>query len=119
MLISAWFDWFRHAPSAHTVFIVMLAGISLWVFGDFVMPIIYRALLGSEGRAALLTASGPKRLRWLRNFWPTYLLVASLGYAMVCDARWALIPIPILMYMQGAIPYLRKARHASPRDADI
>ncbi|MCJ9429712.1 hypothetical protein [Kordiimonas marina] len=119
MLVSAWFDWFRHAPSEHTVLIVMIAGISLWVFGDFLMPVFYRMALGPEGRTALLAAAGDKHLRWFRNFWPTYILVGCLGYATVCGGLLALIPIPILMYMQGAIPYLRKAKHASPRDADI
>jgi len=119
LLISAWLDWFHHEPSAHTVFFVMLAGMSLWVFGDLLTPFLYRVLLGPKGRAALDAASGKKRLRWLRNYWPAYILFACLGYAVIFNAKWAVVPIPMLMYVQGSIPYLRKARHASPRDAEI
>lgn len=119
LLVSAWFDWFRHAPSEHTVLLVMLGGVALWMVGAFLVPLVYWGTMGPEARAAILGASGGGRFRLLRNFWPAICLVLALAFELVRGGVAGYILVPILMYIQGAKPYLRKAHHASPRDADF
>ncbi|TNE60541.1 MAG: hypothetical protein EP335_18870 [Alphaproteobacteria bacterium] len=118
LLISAWFDWFRHAPSERSVMIVMFGGIGLWIIGAFVMPIVHWLVLGPEARRDALQPLGAPR-HWLKAFWPTFLLLVVLACELARDGRTGYVAVPILMYIQGALPYLRKAGHASPRDADI
>jgi len=119
MLLAAYMDWFREAPGEKEVYLLMIAGAALWAVGNFVVPIIVwlmaRPSAGSDN-------TSPLKFRphvWLLAFWPT-LTALLIAISIWWQGSSALsIFVPILLYLQGALPYFRKARHASPRDSDI
>ncbi|WP_286828651.1 MULTISPECIES: hypothetical protein [Kordiimonas] len=119
MLISAYMDWFREAPSERQVYLLMLGGVALWAVGNFVVPIIVWLMARPSARS---DDASPLKFRphiWLMAFWPT-LSALVIGIIVWWQQGGAVsILVPILLYLQGALPYFRKAQHASPRDSDI
>lgn len=119
LLVSAWMDWFRTPPPEEQVYVIMLAGIGLWAFGAFVMPVLNWAFVRHEQNPRVAMPLGPDPRAWLGAFGPTLvaILVAAFEWWRGGLANFALLPL--LMYFQGALPYFQKAKHASPRDSDI
>ncbi|NVJ97202.1 MAG: hypothetical protein HWE25_03560 [Alphaproteobacteria bacterium] len=119
LLISAMMDWFRVPPSPTQVYITMIAAVALWAFGAFIMPIVNWVMVRGQADDHTNIAATARVKRALKTFWPTLALFA-LG---ICEwsrgglAGFALMPL--LMYIQGALPYFAKARHASPRDMEF
>lgn len=119
LVLSASMDWFRTDPNPKQVYLLILAGVALWAIGAFVMPIVnwlmVRSRLETQERLSV-----PSRMQAvLRAFWPTLLMFLVAGLEWWRGGLLGYTLLPILMYLQGGLPYLVKARHQSPRDVDI
>ncbi len=119
LVVGAYFDWFRVAPPEGSVVVLMLAGIGLWAMGSFIMPVFTAMIVGRRHLGAAGEALGFKPVAWAKTFWPTFVVVGLLVIEALRDSVTLYMFVPIFMYIQGALPYLKKAYHASPRDSDI
>lgn len=119
LIIGAYLDWFQVAPSEGSVIGLMLTGIALWGVGVFVMPFITTMIVGQRhiGVAADVLRFSPKA--WATTFWPAFVVAGLLIVEAVRDSVTLYMFVPVFMYIQGALPYLKKTYHASPRDSDI
>ena len=119
LILSASMDWFRTDPDPKEVYLLILAGVALWAFGAFIMPIVNWLMV--RGRLEQQeTLSVPGRMKAvLEAFWPTFLLLLIAALEWWRGGLTGYTVVPVLMYVQGALPYLVKARHQSPRDVDI
>lgn len=119
LLIGAYLDWFRTVPPEASVIKLMLMAIALWAFGAFVIPIFTTLLVGRENLGESGQHLGLNPMAWLRTFWPSFIVALIIATESVRGSELLYMFVPIFMYLQGALPYLNKARHASPRDSDI
>ncbi len=119
LIVGAYYDWFRIAPPESSVIVLMLAGIGLWAVGAFVMPIFTTMIVGRHELGAAGEGLGLNPVAWVKIFWPTFVVIALLVVEALRDSVTLYMLVPIFMYIQGALPYLKKAYHASPRDSDI
>ncbi|MFC4347613.1 hypothetical protein ACFO5Q_07115 [Kordiimonas lipolytica] len=119
MLIAAYNDWFREGPTPSQVYLLVLGGIALWAVGNFIVPILVWLMVRSNQKQGNAPAMKFRPVVWVQAFWPTLaaLMVAALVWWRQESSLSTLVPV--LLYLQGALPYFRKARHASPRDSDI
>lgn len=126
LLLSAMMDWFRVKPEPVQVYLTMIGAVALWAFGAFIMPIInwvmVRSAMPSPDKAApdtMTKGMGAKAMAMVKTFWPTGLLLLLGACEWWRGGLEGYALMPLLMYLQGALPYLQKARHASPRDMDF
>jgi len=119
LLISAYMDWFRTPPPPSQVFGMIFLGAALWAFGAFVMPIINWLMVRHENVPKINQALGLDITAWVRAFWPTFLGLAIGAIEATRGGLAGLTLLPVLMYMQGALPYFVKSRHASERDSEF
>lgn len=119
LLIGAYLDWFRDIPPEKSVITLMLLAIGLWAVGAFVMPILTTLLVGRENLGEGGMHLGLKPSAWLRAFWPSFVVALIIAFGVLQNSEALYMFVPLFMYLQGALPYLHKARHASPRDSDI
>jgi uncharacterized membrane protein len=119
LLISAYLDWFREAPPPMQVYRMIFLATLLWAVGTFVMPIINWLFVRGEQTARTAGPLGRNPVAWLGAFWPTFLAILIGAVEAVRGGVWGLTLIPLLLYLQGALPYFKKAGHASPRDSDF
>ncbi len=119
LLIGAYLDWFRAIPPESAVIRLMLVGIGLWAVGSFVMPIFTMLLVGRENLGKSGDYLGLHPVAWLRAFWPSFMVALIIAVEWARGSELLYMFVPIFMYLQGALPYLNKARHASPRDSEI
>lgn len=120
MLISAYLDWFRETPPVGEVYALVIGCIALWAIGNFVVPVIAWLMVKTEAgqqKAARATSFRPRI--WVLTFWPTLLALLLALFIKYTGSVGLSTLLPVLLYLQGALPYFRKARHASPRDSDI
>ncbi len=119
MLLAAYMDWFREAPSEQQVYLLVLACVALWAVGNFIVPIVVWIMARPAPDSAEASPLKFRPLVWLVAFWPTLTALLVGIYVWWRGGSTLTILLPILLYLQGALPYFRKARHASPRDSDI
>jgi len=117
LLIGAYLDWFRETPPEQSVITLMLLAIGLWAVGVFVIPIFTTLLVGQKNLGESSLGFNPSA--WLRAFWPSFIVVLIIAYGALQKSEALYMFVPLFMYLQGALPYLHKAQHASPRDSDI
>lgn len=99
--ISASMNWFEIRPGPNVFFGFFLFGVSVWLIGILLQSILHR--LRKE------TMKRPGRRRGIWFFLPSI----ALGITALLDGPgggtlW-LILTPIMLYLQGAVPYLMKA----------
>ena len=119
LIVGAYLDWFREPPPDQSVVALMLVGLGLWSLGAFVMPVITTLLVGQKNLGEAGRHLGWRPIAWLAEFWPTLVVVLIIVVEVSRDSEVLYMFVPIFMYIQGALPYLKKAKHASPRDSDI
>jgi len=105
-VVSASNNWFEIRPGPDVFVGFFLFGISAGLIGLVLQTILYRLRRKSAEHYA--------RRRGIWFFLPSI----ALGLAVVFDApgggTWWLILTPILLYLQGAVPYLLKAFRPPP-----
>ncbi len=116
-IVAAYCDWFRAPPGYHETLFLLMCGLGLWAIGAFVLPSIYWfKAVGRQGRGGRL--QGVSNLgNWGKLLWPTLLVMALLGLGIGMGWKPLYVLVPFLVYMQGALPYMRKAVHFSERDS--
>lgn len=119
LLISAYMDWFRTPPPDAQVYGMIFLGAVLWAVGAFVMPIVNWLMVRQEDGTILNQPLGLNIVAWVRAFWPTFLCLAIGAIEVARGGLAGLTLLPVLMYLQGALPYFVKSRHASERDSEF
>lgn len=119
LILGAYLDWFRDTPPESSVMLLMLGAIALWAAGSFIMPIVTTMLVGKENLGPGSARLGLNPKAWVQTFWPSFVVALIIFLEALRGSERLYMFVPIFMYLQGALPYLKKARHASPRDSDI
>lgn len=119
MLISAYMDWFRIPPLQSQVYTLMFVGGALWAVGNFFMPILYWLMVRHEngGKTNPALKLGAQTL--FRAYWPTLLGIVIVWLEVERGGLVGFTLLPVLMYLQGALPYFVKSQHASARDSEF
>ncbi|WP_417451491.1 hypothetical protein [Kordiimonas sp.] len=119
LVIGAYYDWFRVPPPEASVVRLMLLALGLWALGAFVVPIFTILLVGNQNLGDSGRALGLEPVAWIKSFWPGFVVAAIIIVEILRDSTVLYMFVPLFMYWQGALPYLKKAKHGSPRDSDI
>ncbi|WP_262689930.1 hypothetical protein [Kordiimonas aestuarii] len=119
LVIGAYLDWFRTTPPESSVVALMLVGLALWAVGSLIIPIFTTLLVGHKNVGKAGESLGLRPFAWLTAFWPSCIVMLIIVFEAIRDSEILYMFVPVFMYLQGALPYLNKARHASPRDSDI
>lgn len=119
MLISAYMDWFRAPPPQSQVYTLIFAGTALWAVGTFVMPILHWLVVRHETDGQVKPVLGTGSKTWLQTYWPTIVGLVVAGVEIERGGLVGFTLLPMLMYLQGALPYFAKSQHASARDSEF
>lgn len=94
-------NWFQDRPSDSSLITIAVFVFSYWIVGVFINMLVARRMQLSE-----VDRSAKKTLLLLSPIISLFLIA---GGSIVLGASFWLCLIPILIYLQGSVPYLDKA----------
>lgn len=115
VLVSVFMNWFVQPPTLRVFEYILLFMFALWVFST-ITPRVSQLRAYNKSISFVSLWHGSKTIR-LASFLPLSILLMLVIYDMTIGKTYCYYCMPFLLYLQSAVPYLRKGISFGERTA--